>query len=462
VILLVLIGLAVTGMPTRAAEPSGMVAVISDIHFDPFAAPDLIPRLVSSDPKEWPIIFASRTAQGFPSRGEDTNHALLASTLATLSASAGGTDLVVVSGDLLAHRFEEVAAQVLSTSPTSSDVRELAAKTALYVTEAVRAALPGRPILVALGNNDSECGDYQLEPGGPFLAALLDAVRDLAGKDRVAPDFAQTFTAGGYYAVGHPVLPGGSILVVNDVLWSTNYRNACGADGADASQKMLAWLERQLREARGAGRYVWLVHHIPVGIDPYATLHASTGLSCSARVTPFLKEPFASRFVQLLQEYAGTIQANFTGHTHQDSYRLVMRDGAAVGVEKVTPSISPVFGNNPGFHLFNYDRQIGDLTDFATWYLSNLEQASATVPGAWQVEYVFTQAYGERTYSAVAVARIAAAMLATDVPTETVRSTFRHLYPVSHGSIAAGELLAYACAIGHLTSASYAACYCPG
>jgi sphingomyelin phosphodiesterase acid-like 3 len=149
---------------------------------------------------------------------------------------------------------------------------------------------------------------------------------------------------------------------------------------------MIAWLEQQLSEARGAGRRVWLVHHIPVGIDPYTTLHASAELSCPACVTPFLKEPFASRFAQMLREYAGTIQAGFSGHTHQDSYRLLMRDGAAVGVEKVALSISPIFGNNPAFHLFNYDPQTGDLTDFSTWYLDNLEQASATVPGEWRTE----------------------------------------------------------------------------
>jgi sphingomyelin phosphodiesterase acid-like 3 len=173
VFLLLLIGLAAADIPARAAEPSGIVAVVSDIYSNLFAAPDLTPRLVSSDPKEWPIIFASRSAQGFSSRGEDTNHALLASTLVALSANAGSADLAILSGDLPAHHFEEVAAQVLGTSPTSSDVRELAAKTVLYVADAVRTALPGRPILVALGNNDFECGDYQLEPGGPSSPPCL-------------------------------------------------------------------------------------------------------------------------------------------------------------------------------------------------------------------------------------------------------------------------------------------------
>jgi predicted MPP superfamily phosphohydrolase len=459
-LLLALMGLAAAGAPARASESSGITAVVSDIHFNPFAAPDLAPRLAVAEPKEWPSIFASVSGQGFSARGEDTNQALLASALGALSGTAGGVDLVVVTGDLLAHRFQEAAARALGTSPTSDVVRALASKTALYVAEALRTALPGRPILLVLGNNDSECGDYQLKPGGAFLDALRNMVRDLAGPDHLAQDFDQTYMAGGYYAMRHPMNAGVTILAVNDVLWSTNYRDACSTNGDQTAEAMMAWLERQLSEARAAGRRVWLVHHIPVGIDAYATLHASAELSCPARVTPFLKEPFASRFVLLQQEYAASILAGFASHTHQDSYRLTMDAGVAVGIEKVAPSISPIFGNNPGFHLFNYDRRTGDVIDFSTWYLANLEQSSMTTPGEWKREYVFTEAYDEQTYSAAAVERIAEAMLGTEPAGERVRSTFRRLYPVSHGEIPTEVLPAYACAIGNLALSSYTACYC--
>ena len=460
VLLIVLLGLATEGMPARAAEPFGMVAVVSDIHFNPFATPDLAPKLADSEATEWPTILAAVNGESFPARGQDTNQALLASALDALSERAGNADFVIVSGDLLAHRFEEVAAQVLGVSPISGVVRRLAAKTALYVAGALRTALPGRPIVIALGNNDSACGDYKLEPGGDFLASLRDTVRDLAGPDRVAQDFAQTYGAAGYYAMRHPTTAGTRILVVNDVLWSTNYRNACGADGATAAEAMMGWLERQLSDARAAGERVWLVHHIPIGIDDYATLQARGDLSCPARVTPFLKEPFASRFLLLLQEYAGTIQAGFSGHTHQDSYRLVMDAGVAVAVEKTAASISPVFGNNPGFHLFDFDRQAGDMVDFSTWYLANLDEAALTVPGEWRREYVFTQAYGEQTYSPAAVERVAQRMLEAGPDNQPARTTFSRLYPVSHGEIPSQALPAYACAIGSIAPSAYTTCYC--
>ncbi len=78
----------------------------------------------------------------------------------------------------------------------------------------------------------------------------------------------------------------------------------------------------------------------------------------------------------------------------------------------------------------------------------------------WRREYVFTEAYGQPMYSAAAVERIAGAMLGTESAGERVRSTFRRLYPVSHGEIPAEALPAYACAIGNLAVSSYTACYC--
>jgi hypothetical protein len=459
-LLIVLIGLATGCTPAHSTEPGGTVAVVTDIHFNPFAAPEIAPQLVSSGPKDWPAILTSARRQGFSGRGKDTDQGLLASALSVLSEQAANADLVFVSGDLLGHQFQELAAWALGTRATAEAVRELASKTAVYVADALRAALPGRPVVLALGNNDSACGDYELEPGGTFLTSLRDVVRNLAGPDHLGEDFNQTYAAGGYYMMRHPRVAETTILVFSDVLWSANYQNACGKDGGQAAEAMMDWLERQLREARAGHRKVWLVHHIPAGIDAYTTLKASAELSCPAQVTPFFKEPFATRFGMLLREYASNIQANFSGHTHQDSYRLVMNGGIAVGVEKVTPSISPIFGNNPGFHLFDYDRQTGELRDFATWYLTNLEQASAGGPADWRREYVFTQAYGQPTYSAAAVSQIEKTILGSDATGEGVRSTFRQLYPVSHGELGAEALPAHACSIGNLDLSSYTACYC--
>ena len=63
--------------------------------------------------------------QKISGHGEDTNQALLASALGALSANSRDADLLIVSGDLLAHRFEEIAAQVLGTTQDSGTIQEL-------------------------------------------------------------------------------------------------------------------------------------------------------------------------------------------------------------------------------------------------------------------------------------------------------------------------------------------------
>ena len=129
------------------------------------------------------------------------------------------------------------------------------------------------------------------------------------------------------------------IVVLNDVLWSTKYRDACGTDGLAAAQAMLDWLRDLLARQRTAGGRVWMVHHIPWGIDAYSTINA-TASTCPAKVVPFLKEPFAAEFLALLVEHRDRLQASFSGHTHFDDYRLLTdARGSVVGLDKLTPGM---------------------------------------------------------------------------------------------------------------------------
>ena len=289
---------AAVAQPVGSAEAPRSFAVISDFHFDPFSTPALAQELATSIPSERQVISASDSVQTFSRFGEDTNLPLLSSAMTALSRAAGSADFVLMPGDLLAHRFEERAASALGTVPDAQAVRELTTNTMRYVAGSLQAALPGRPIILALGNNDSDCGDYRIEPQGAFLAATRDTVRQLAGQDLVAAEFNETYLAGGYYRIRHPTLPKTTILVVNDVLWSREYRNSCGDDGLAAATAMMSWLERELIDARNEERRVWLVHHIPVGVDSYISLRNTGTLTCPFPVTSFLKEPFASRFLK--------------------------------------------------------------------------------------------------------------------------------------------------------------------
>src|SRR5215213_1184109 len=107
---LVVFGMA--GPSARAAADGGTFAVISDIHFDPFARPE---------------------DQATSRIGEDTNQALLTSGLATFARAMARADFAIVPGDLLAHGFNAKAAAALGVDPSSAAVDDMAAKTTLVV-----------------------------------------------------------------------------------------------------------------------------------------------------------------------------------------------------------------------------------------------------------------------------------------------------------------------------------------
>lgn len=448
---LLLLVLATTGQPAHG-QNSGTFGVISDIHFDPFDPPGLAASLARSAPAAWPAAFAAATKdQAMSAVGKDTNHALLASSIAAFARATAGADFALVTGDLLVHEFNRTAAAALGVDPASPAVADLAVKTSLFVVDAVGGALAGKPVIVALGNEDSSCGDYRVEPGGAYLLAMREAVRRLVGAERLLPDFDATYAAAGYYAVRHPTVANGLIVVLNDVLWSRHYRDDCPLRGPGAGEAMLGWLREQLARQRTAGGAVWMVHHIPWGIDAYSTVHANAA-SCAAKAVPFLREPFASALSALLVEYRDVVRASFSGHTHFDGYRLLTdRVGTIVGLNKITPAVSPIYGQYPGFQVFTYDRQSVAPTDFSTWHLSS----PAT---AWRLEYTFTNAYGQPRYGPDIVAAVWQSMAKGGA----ARDIYRRLYTVGRSEPSADDLAALVCALGHIDVASFTACYCGG
>ncbi len=441
-----------------ADAADGTFVLVSDFHFDPFDPPGLAKTLSRIDPADWASRFSKAADQAFSPYGKDTNHALLASSLAALSAHRADADFVVVPGDLLSHEFEKNAAAALGEPTTSDAVRRFAADTAIFVADQLGEIFPGKPVIIALGNNDSACGDYQIEPGGGFLAATRDTVRRLAGANLVTSDFDTTYAAGGYYALRHPTVPNTLVLVVNDVLWSAKYQDACGKDGIEAGEAELKWVADRLAEQKAVGGKVWLVHHIPWGIDPYSTVHAKAD-TCAAKTVPFFKESFSARFLDLMRTYADTVETSLSGHVHHDTYRLLLdADEHPIQADKVPPAISPIYGQNPAFQLWRYDAASGEPTDYTTIYLANLTDASTSTPGVWQTEYTFTKAYGQSRYSVEAIAAIWKELAAPGATQEK----FRKFYNVSHGALDEDTLSAYSCAIGHLDSPSFQTCYCGG
>ena len=203
-------------------------------------------------------------------RGDDTTYALFQSSLHAIHAQANGAKFVIVSGDLIAHSFSCKFATVFPKA-APAEYRAFVEKTIAYVMSGLRNALPGVPVYAALGNNDSDCGDYQLDAHGAFLtesgelfaadlhgAERSRAVRDICGGRLLQRDLPAP--------VEHTRL-----LVLDDLFMSERYQTCGGKEDAAPAAAQIAWLQQQLDEARDKREKVWVMAHIPPGVNAYST-----------------------------------------------------------------------------------------------------------------------------------------------------------------------------------------------
>ena len=427
---------ALAGSPP---PPDGKALLISDLHFDPLADPSLVKQLIDAPVSDWESIFSSSKQTGYAHAPQDANYPLIKS---ALSAAAGesSVDFVIGIGDYLRHNFEEA---FLKAGGPSDEFTDFATKTALFVINALQTSFRV-PVYFGLGNDDSACGDYRVDPGGPFLAALADSLDVLKNH----PDAAADFRAGGFYELPHPTLANHEIVILNTVLWSRSYA-ICGSDSGDAGEAEMQWLSWQLYRAKTSGKKVMLTMHIPPGIDSYKSAHTGAGKPA----TEFWQTKFFTQFIDLMKTYGGIVQIALAGHTHMDDFRVLSPGGSASPVAfRITPAISPIFGNNPGFSVLEYQAGTGEVSDIATYYL-NL--AGGRSDPQWALEYRFSTAYGYNGFSAENLQSLAAAIHSDP----SVRHVFAGFYATSAPSpIKPDNWPYYACSETQFTSSDYANC----
>ena len=357
---------------------------IADIHFNPFdtCVPKQLPcpiikRLMQTNARQWQIIFEHYGSKKISHQPIDTNDALLHSSLMEISAVAKQhhSQFVILIGDYLAHDYQKNY-QTYASDTTQAGYESFVKKTLQFLTLQIQAALPDLPVYAAVGNNDSYQGDYYSAPKGVFYDDLSNIWGSLLHNKHNAFRFLKQFPIAGYYSVVPPGSPKDRILVLNTVLFSTK---AEGTHLSDTARDELVWLKKQLVMAAAQHRKVWLVFHIPVGINVYSSLRNNT-------ITSFWKPHYTHQFLSLLSTYASTITGIFTGHLHIDAFELFDLDGHHEIFDSFTPAISPVFGNNPSFKWFQYDSHTFQVRNFVTYYLPQQQTQ-------WRVLYNFNQRY---------------------------------------------------------------------
>ena len=366
-----------------------MFLLFSDVHFDPFADPAKVKALVAAPAKEWGGILAG-SARVFSPYGQDSNDALFQSFLDDMARRAPHPDFLLFPGDLLGHHFWTLYPGLTGDS-TPEGLLAFIAKTAEYFLAEVTRRFPDCPLYLALGNNDSFEGDYQIAPQSPYLSVTAPLIAQLALKNEGARTlFLESYPQYGCYALPLPGAGHGKLIVFNNIFWTQKYPQQ------GAGRPVLDFLQRELTAAGRNGEKVWLMAHVPPGKNSEysAVKFLREGKVVSATT---LCDAWNKALAGLLVTHASTVRASFSGHVHRDEFRLVYPKGRdlPVAAMRVGPSISPVTGNNPGYQVYSYDRQSFELLDITVHYLD-----IGSAQPAWDIEYAYSQTYGRGLRSA--------------------------------------------------------------
>ncbi len=485
-----------TALPAQVSPSSTTVSValLADPHFDPFRNVSKVPRLNAAPVEQWAAILAepaapddARAFQALQTacneRSVDAANDLLLSAFdaSARPASTGAPAFVLLAGDLLVHRFDCRYEKLLARSAaapgtkyddaeahpaagTAQGVMLFAQKTVAYIALQLHARFPQTPVYIALGNNDSGCGDYQLDESDPLLTGTGAAIASgwfgapLSDEQKARADYDRL---GSYTLPLNAPFRKGRVMVVDDLYLSSRFTNCKGKPDAAGTHDLLAWMDSELSAAERRGEFVWVLTHIPPGINTYST--NANGIDVCAAKPPitFLA---STAMTALLARHAAVVRVMIAGHTHVDESRVFGSDEGGSGQFPVkgVPSISTISGNPPAFLLASVDPNTGILQDYT------LHQASSAAAGApaanltWHTSYGFRKTYGEPAFTAQAVADLAKRFAAGAPADDQAIATYQNYF--AGGGLRRLALQAvwnqYVCHMQHDDPAAFSTCVC--
>jgi hypothetical protein len=446
--------LVVSGNPVWGAARQ-KVLVASDIHFNPMADVSLVPQLIAADPAQWEAILNKTTPHSFSPYGQDTNWWLLQSSLDQMHKTMPHPAAFLVLGDLLAHHYPTMFRDI-THDDDAQHYRAFVLKTVQFLALQLRRRWPDSQILLTPGNNDDDCSDYAIEAGGAYLNDTAPTVRELAKADE---QVAAEWKALGSYSLLPAAIPGVRIVSFNSVFFSEKYepeslQKSCEEAQSTAPSQAFAWLEKTVGAAQQANQKVWLMFHIPPGVDGYGSVHNHTK-SCRTNIVPMWNPEWTVKFDSLLLNFQPTIAASFAGHTHTDDFRVINEGSTAKAFVLVDPPISPIYEQNPAFRVI--DMAGSEVRDQTTYYLTNLT-AAGTRRGKWKKEYTFSREWKTKQLDPASLGKIYDQIASDDA----ARAHWLKLYNVSSSAakVQPGEVRGLYCAIEGLGVGAYGNCAC--
>ncbi|KAG7384989.1 Acid sphingomyelinase-like phosphodiesterase 3a [Phytophthora boehmeriae] len=148
-----------------------------------------------------------------------------------------------------------------------------------------------------------------------------------------------------------------------------------------------AWLEETLAKLQEAGKFAYIAGHIAPIVDSYGG-------------NPQWHPKYIVKYKNIVGKYADVIKAQFFGHVHSVEFRVPVEtlDGGAGADDAfqllpmyISGSISPLFGNNPSFMVWDFDTKTYEVLDYAV-YGSDI--ADSVPQLKWKLLFRASEAYG--------------------------------------------------------------------
>ncbi|GMF32029.1 unnamed protein product [Phytophthora lilii] len=150
-----------------------------------------------------------------------------------------------------------------------------------------------------------------------------------------------------------------------------------------------AWLDRILGELQDAGKFAYIAGHIAPIVDSYGG-------------NPQWHIKYIVKYKEIVGKYADVIKAQFFGHVHSVEFRVPVAsldgndDSFQLLPMYITGSISPLFGNNPSFMVWEYDTETYEVLDYAV-YASYIADSDPQLD--WKLLFKASEAYGLNSLS---------------------------------------------------------------
>lgn len=311
---------------------------LSDPHVDPYYGDVLRQQCLH---KSATLTSSSK----FGVFGCDPPQALLDSAAAAAAAAAPEAEFVVFSGDFVRH------GQNLMPDPYAN-VSSVIGEVASTLESHKPGLAPAEFLSLGTLGNDDTPQNYQLnvttlQARNPWL---VNVASFLSKAGSMTETSSVQYSYGGYY---EQELGGLTILTINTIIYSDKHVPISEPLPPDPFRQF-EWLRGQLQKASRTGRPVWIVGHIPPGIETFG-------------YTELWHPVYVEAYLKLVQD-TGFIAAQLFGHVHADEFRILPGAPPAAGPVLLSGAISPVYGCQPSFRVVEYDQTSGRLLSYRVYY----------------------------------------------------------------------------------------------